>query len=289
MEGPRVRRTHSSCRSTQGHRSDACCSPIIVLDTPTSAAWATSAGIHSLSGQDTSIVAQGDIHTAAAHTHASVSGQTTSLYTHEGGIQAKAAAGPVSIRAHTDELQIWADKEVQIVSVNDEIRIQAKTKIELTAADSSIVLEGGDITFTTPGTFEAKHSGHNFLGGGSTPVNLTAMPRGLLGEEPLEIELHYHYDDLEPVVGATYKVTFEDGSVRQGALDADGYALISGVPNTDYTVEYGEDTRAWECPPDDEPPPDYKKRDVQAQGRAAIEKMLAEDPIAVPAVQGAAA
>ncbi len=268
---------------------EAMSTPIIVLDTPTSAAWATSAGIHSLSGQDTSIVAQGDIHTAAEHTHASISGQTTSLYTHTSGIQAKAAAGPVSIRAHTDELQIWADKEVQIVSVNDEIRIQAKTKIELTAADSSIVLEGGDITFTTPGTFEAKHSGHNFLGGGSTPANLTAMPRGLLGEEPLEIELHYHYDDLEPVVGATYKVTFDDGSVRQGALDADGYALISGVPNRDYTVEYGEDTRAWECPPDDEPPPDYKKGDVQAQGRAAIEKMLAEDPIAVPAVQGAAA
>ncbi len=257
---------------------EAMAAPLIVLDTPASAAWASAAGIHSLSGQDTSLVAQGDLHATAAHTHASISGQTTSLYTHQGGIHIKAAAGPVSLQAHTDKLQIWADQEVQIISVNDEIRIQAQTKIELTAADSSIVLEGGDITFTTPGVFEAKHSGHHFLDGGSDSASLNAMPQGLLGEEPLEIELHYTYDDLTPVVGAAYKLTFDDGTVRQGTLDGNGYALLGGVPNKSYTVEYGEDSRPWQVPPDDDPVPDYKKGEVQAQGRAAIEKMLAAEP-----------
>ncbi len=166
---------------------EALATPHILLDTPASAAWASAAGIHAFSGQDTSLVAQGDLHLAAAHTHTTVSGQTTSLYTHEGGMHIKAAAGPVSIRAHTDELQLWADQDVQIVSVDAEIRVQAKTKIELTAADSSIVLDGGDITFTTPGTFEAKHSGHHFLGAGSGPASLEALPQWLLGEEPLEL------------------------------------------------------------------------------------------------------
>jgi type VI secretion system secreted protein VgrG len=32
-----------------------------------------------------------------------------------------------------------------------------------------------------------------------------------LGEQPLDLELHYHYDDLSPVPGAPYKVTFENG------------------------------------------------------------------------------
>ena len=160
---------------------EAMAAPLVVLDTPASAAWASAGSIHAFSGQDTSLVAQGDLHIASAHTHAAVSGQTTSLYTHTGGIQAKAAAGPVSIRAHTGELQLWADREVQVVSVNDEIRIQAKTKIELTAADSSIVLDGGDITFTTPGTFEAKHSGHQFLEGASRPASPQQLPQGAMG------------------------------------------------------------------------------------------------------------
>ena len=51
-----------------------------------------------------------------------------------------------------------------------------------------------------------------------------------------------------PVVGAPFKVTFEGGTVRQGTLDAHGYALLTAVPNKPYVVEYGEDARPWKSP-----------------------------------------
>ena len=44
--------------------------------------------------------------------------QDLELDTHSGGVKADAANGPVSLRAHTDALQIWADKEVTVISVN---------------------------------------------------------------------------------------------------------------------------------------------------------------------------
>jgi Uncharacterized protein conserved in bacteria (DUF2345) len=106
-------------------------------------------GMASFAGRDGSFAVQGDVHQTAAHTWASVSGKTSSWYVHEGGVKAVAAHGAVSLRAHTDALQIWADKEVTVISVNDEIRISAQSKIELIAGKSAITLEGSDIEFKT--------------------------------------------------------------------------------------------------------------------------------------------
>jgi len=57
-----------------------------------------------------------------------VSANATGLSTHDGGIQAVAANGPVSLQAHTDQLEILADKAVTIVSVNDVIEIKARER-----------------------------------------------------------------------------------------------------------------------------------------------------------------
>jgi type VI secretion system secreted protein VgrG len=158
--------------------------PIVMLDTPSTLAFATEASVMALAGQDTSLTAQGDLHQAAAHTYASASGQTTSLFTYQGGVQAYAANGPFSLRAHTDELQICADKAVTVISVNDQITIQAKTKIELVGGQSKLLLEGGNVTFSCPGLFEVKSSTHAFLEGGSKAAKLNALPQSKASRVP---------------------------------------------------------------------------------------------------------
>ena len=220
--------------------------PVVVLDTPSTQAWATEAGIASFSGQDASFTTQGDSHQSAAHTWASVSGKTTSWSTHEGGAKVYAASGPVSLRAHTDELQILADKDVTVISVNDEIRISASTKIEIIAGQSAITLDGGDIEFKTPGAFTVKGSGHAFLGGSSGAATLQALPDGKLTEAPAFMELNLHDEWLMPVAGAPYRVVFDDGTVREGTLDGNGHARLEGVPNQQARVYYGEDPRPLE-------------------------------------------
>lgn len=217
--------------------------PFIVLDTPSAAITSSPASIASYSGQDTTLVAQGDIHAAAAHTASLVSGETTSLYTHDGELQAIAANGKLSLRAHTDALELLADKDITVISVNDEITITAKERIEIVGGDSKVVLNGANIEFATPGSFTVKAASHSWAGGGSGSANLNALPTGQAGKPTHFVELDYRYSDLTPVVGAEYKVTFADGSSRTGKLDGSGFARIEGVPKGTYDVTYGEDTR----------------------------------------------
>jgi len=87
-----------------------------------------------------------------------------------------AANGPVSLQAHTDQLEILADKAVTIVSVNDVIEIKAREKIVLQAGQSSVTLEGGNITFACPGNFSVRGGQHVFEGGAGVVPAFPALP-----------------------------------------------------------------------------------------------------------------
>jgi type VI secretion system secreted protein VgrG len=207
--------------------------PVIVLDTPTSASTLSDGLIAQYAGEHLSFVAQGDVQHSSAHTAAWVSGGTTSLFTHAGGLQVKAANGPVSLRAHTDTLQLLAHKEIRILSVNDEITVSAQSRIELTGADSGITLEGGNITFTTPGTWVAKGSIKEFLGGGAGAARLSTLPTDLT-EITHWIGLHYLDEHSgEPIDGAEYEIHLKGGAMLSGKLNAKGEAQHDNVEQRD--------------------------------------------------------
>ncbi|PPE64862.1 DUF2345 domain-containing protein, partial [Caldimonas caldifontis] len=48
------------------------------------------------------------------------------------------AAGPLSLRTHTDTLSLHAEQDATITSTHDEIHVQAQTRIELTSGSSRI-------------------------------------------------------------------------------------------------------------------------------------------------------
>ncbi len=172
--------------------------PHVVLDTPAALLQASDADLAQLAGQDLSWVAQGDVQHSAAHTSQLISAETTSLYTHQGGLQIKAANGRLSLRAHTDELKLQAQDAIQVLSVNGEIRIQAQSKIELIGADSSLVLEGGNITMSTPGSWAAKGAIKQMQGGGSKAAQLKALPSKLYGQPDKKItRLRWSYGPQE--------------------------------------------------------------------------------------------
>ena len=121
VNGQEAKKADAQGRTAAGDPVEAFASPVVLMESPSAVLLATEAGIAAFAGQDLSISVQGDVHHTAAHTWASVTGKTTSWYVHSGGVKAFAANGPVSIRAHTAALQIWADKDVTIISVNDQI------------------------------------------------------------------------------------------------------------------------------------------------------------------------
>lgn len=211
--------------------------PVVVLDTPSSLLLASDGAIAQYAGEHLSQVAQGDVQVSAAHTAAQVSGQTTSLFTHAGGLQMKAANGPVSLRAHTDALQLLANKDIQILSVNSEITVSAQSKIELIGADSGITLEGGNITFTTPGTWNAKGSLKELTGGGSGSAPRPTLPdsRVKLFDQAFVLK---NQKTGELLANYPYRIKRADGSWETGVTDDKGQThLIIGSDPENISIE----------------------------------------------------
>lgn len=212
---------------------------VVLLDSAATVNWATPASTVLYAGREVHWTAQSDLHLAAAHTYASVAGNAASLFTHSGGIQAIAGNGPVSLQAHTGQLEIIADEAVTVVSVNDSIEIKAKEKIVLQAGQSSVTLEGGDITFACPGKFSVKGGKHTFDQGAKQAAELPHLPDGAT-EIKNFIALNYRDADGEPMAGVGYKIRFEDGVVISGKLDKDGNARHENVPDKPVVAEYEE-------------------------------------------------
>jgi type VI secretion system secreted protein VgrG len=154
--------------------------PIVLMESPSTINWATPASTVMFAGAHMQWTTQSDLHLAAGHTVSSVAANAASLFSHSGGIQAIAANGPLSLQAHTDQLEILADKAVTIMSVNDSIEIKANRKIVLQAGQSSITLEGGDITFACPGNFTVKGGQHLFDAGAAANARLDDLPNKLI-------------------------------------------------------------------------------------------------------------
>jgi type VI secretion system secreted protein VgrG len=196
-------------------------SSIVLMDSASSINWATPASTVIYAGQQLHWTTQSDLHMTAAHTVSSVAGNAANFFTHAGGIQAIAGNGPVSLQAHTDQLEILADKGITVISVNDSIEIKANQKIVLQAGQSSITLEGRDITFACPGNFTVKGGQHLFDAGASNAPSLQKLPdsRLKLFDEAFVVK---DKNTGKLLTYRPYRIKREDGSYEYGETDAQG-------------------------------------------------------------------
>ena len=124
-----------------------------------------------------------------------------------------------------------------LISVNDSISINAKSAIVLKAGQTSITLEGANITFSCPGTFSVKGSGHSLDAGGSAPASLARLPdsRVKLFDE------HFVLRDQktgELLKNYPYRIVRADGSFEEGMTDEFGKThLVSAAEPESLAIE----------------------------------------------------
>jgi type VI secretion system secreted protein VgrG len=186
----------------------------------------------------------------------------------ETGIRLHAASGKVSSQSQAGETRLTADKAVNVVSTTKGINVAAKQHLLMIAQGAHLKLEGGNIELHGPGKIDFKASLKELAGPMSATPTLPALPQASDLEN--SIEILFHYDDLAPIAGAAYKVTFANGTAREGKLDDKGHALLTATPPGEYVIEYGDDPRAWEPPAEE--PPEYKKPGFKAAMDAAMER-----------------
>jgi type VI secretion system secreted protein VgrG len=200
--------------------------PVMLLDGAASINWATPASTVMFAGGQLQWTVQADVQWTAGHTISAVAANAVGLFTHNGGIQAIAGNGPVSLQAHTDQLEILADKEITVVSVNDVIEIKASQKIVLQAGQSSVTLEGGDITFACPGNFTVKGGQHVFDGGTHAEASFIPLPSSVAALYHRKVQLK---DDATgvPLGDVPYFLRLNSGAVFHGTSDKDGFTDIA--------------------------------------------------------------
>lgn len=196
--------------------------PRLVAEAPTDLALSTPASAVLFAGQHLHATAQEDFHLASAHTIAATTGHAFSAFAHAGGIVSVAQAGDHSLQAHTDRLEILADKAITVTSTNDEIHLLAKRKIVLTAGRSSVTLDGKNITFACPGKFSVKGNHNAFLGPGNGAQAQEKLPDSRVKLFDEQIRLVHEGTEI-PVANQPYRITASNGDVFHGVTDSNGY------------------------------------------------------------------
>lgn len=214
--------------------------PFIVNEAPADIGLSSPASTLLFAGANLHATVQQDFHIASAHTVSTAVGEGASWFSHAGGIKSIAQAGTHTIQAHTDDMEILADQSITVTTSNDEIHILAKEKIVLQAGQSSVTLEGQNITFACPGTFSVKGSGQAFLGPGSDSANLVALPTShvslpLLNDYGIQLDAGRFFEHDPQMQGANYEVwTVEETPVllASGALNNIGRSNMVMTPST---------------------------------------------------------
>ena len=217
--------------------------PVILLDTPGTLNAASPACTAVFAAEHLQWTSHGDLHCAAGATLATVSGNATSLFTHTGGFQGIAANGPVSVQAHTEALEILADQAVTVSSVNGCIQIKARQKIVLQAGQSTVTLEGSNITFTCPGTFSVKGSAHPFGGGARGKITMPHLPSDAAPGMNQEFFVLKDEKTGKPLKNWPYEVKTADGTRYTAATDMEG--------NTQRIITMNAENVVVEALPDD--------------------------------------
>lgn len=202
---------------------------VVLMESAASINWATPASTLLYAGEQLHWTTQSDMHMTAGQTISSVAGSGTSLFTHAGGIQVYAANGPVSLQAHTDELEILADKSITVISVNNNIAINAQQKIVLQVNGASVTLDGADITFSCTGHFSVLGSLHPWGPPGGSAAVLEPLPdtRAKLFDQGFIVR-----DEAsgEPLPNQRYRIKLANGSYEEGVTDAQGRThVVSSV------------------------------------------------------------
>jgi type VI secretion system secreted protein VgrG len=227
----------SGDKRSGGDAVEAFANPAVFMEAPSTIAWATPGSMVAFAGEHQQITSQADTQFTAAYTLALASGQGASLFSHAGPLHAIAVNGPVSIQAHTNQMELLSDQSMTITATDEGIDILAKDHIILTAGKTQITLKGGDITLACPGKFTVKASQHPFSAGESKKAELVKLPDTRLQffDEAFVLKSK---QTGKPMRYIKYKIKRADGSIEEGVTDELGRThLVASTESEKISIE----------------------------------------------------
>lgn len=214
--------------------------PVMLMASPSGIALSTQESTQIAADQHVNVVSGASTHIAAGRSLIASVAQKISVFVQNAGMKLFAAKGKIEVQAHSDGIELQAQKDLKIISTADAIEIAGEREILLTSGGAYVRIKDGNIQIHAPGTVDVKGSKRIFSGPAKMDYRLPALPTS-----KYSAAMQYVYHDDEPIRGALYKATLADGSIREGALDAAGRMKLDDVPVGVVTIELGPDARGY--------------------------------------------
>ena len=150
--------------------------PAILLSAPSGIAAVTPASLLLNSGKALYLQSQDDIHLAAAQRLSAQANQAISLLAQQEGMRLVSGKGPLEIESHGDLLNLIAQQDITVQSVQGHLQLTAKNGITLASGGGYIrITPSGEIQIHGPGLVSIKGR-HRIEGPQGQAIPLPALP-----------------------------------------------------------------------------------------------------------------
>ncbi|CAG9202174.1 VgrG protein [Paraburkholderia caribensis] len=194
--------------------------------------------INLVSGQSTHIATGGSLVASIA--------QKISLFAQNAGVKLFAGKGKVQVQAHSDNVELTAQKSVKLLSATQNIEAAAQQEILLTSGGAYIRIKDGNIQIHAPGTIDIKGSTHQFSGPTQQSYPLQSM---LL---PADMQRYSNKVDMSGLDAIAQQdgVSHAWGNTPYYVTNAAGTVLTSGVTDSvgqgsRFFTRESEDVHVW--------------------------------------------
>ncbi|MFM0497834.1 type VI secretion system Vgr family protein [Paraburkholderia caledonica] len=151
--------------------------PVMLFATPAGIATSTQKSAQISADQHINLVSGQSTHIASGKSLLASVTEKISLFVQNSGMKLFAAKGKVEIRAHSDNVEVTAQKTLKLLSTSETIEVASANGILLTSGGAYIKIEGGNIQIHAPGTVDIKGIQHSFEGPARTNYSLPDLPQ----------------------------------------------------------------------------------------------------------------
>ncbi len=217
--------------------------PHLLQASPAGIETSTQGSTHLMSVKHTAVTSGGHASLSAGKSLLVSVKEAVRMFAYKAGMKLVAASADIDITALKDSVNILA--KLNITHTANRITITAKEEVVINGGTSFSRWNASGIVHGTNGIWRQHAAEHRFVPGKSegTP----ALPQTV--QLPLgQLDLHHQYVSPEGgkkqgIQQGEYTVTDAEGGVHKGALDANGFASVAGLPMGMATVSYGKDPR----------------------------------------------
>jgi type VI secretion system secreted protein VgrG len=144
--------------------------PIVAISGPAGIAVGSNQNIALSAATDVDIVSAEAIRLTSGTVATTRAAKGISLFANQGGIKLTAAAGKVSLQAQDDQIEILAQKVLDIISNTGWINLKAKQGVRINGGGTEIELSAGGIKGYTSGCFTMHAAKHLFQASQDKPL-----------------------------------------------------------------------------------------------------------------------